>query len=330
MNIFHYILLSMVIILTTTSVISKQTNKQGRLVGIVSGIIFIVLIILSGTIDCACAVLIVMAVHDTEENGRSEFTKRTLFGGVAIVELHPLINSVNWDDHRMIIVDNNSCEETKITLIRFRDEVNRRIMKRDDQRVVIIPQPKNIGTAAAVNKGIAFRQPGEHVVKMDNDAMIGVYDWLEQMQDVMQRMPNIGILGLKRVDLLENPYAINTDQRSRLLMVPHETGQRWRIVEEAKHIMGTCTMLSPALLDRVGYFTQPNLYGFDDSLMCVRSQVAGFINCFLPHIDIDHIDPGGTAYAKWKEEEAGRVIDLYGQEEAAYRSGVKDVYYNGE
>lgn len=256
-----------------------------------------------------CA-LIIMAVHDTEDNGRSKFTSLTLRG---------LVQTADLNKHRLIVVDNGSYEGTK------------EILKHCElfKGIQVITLPENIGTARAVNRGLQLRASGEYCIKIDNDVIIHQPGWVDQMEDVMRRMPQLGILGLKRVDLLESPYAINTDQRSRLLMVPHETGQRWRIVEECKHVMGTCTMLSPALLDRVGFFYQMDgLYGFDDSLMCVRSQVAGFVNCFLPHIDIDHIDPGGTPYTKWKEDYAGTMLSRYTEAEAAYVNGVRDVREN--
>lgn len=192
----------------------------------------------------------------------------------------------------------------------------------------MITNTENLGTAKAVNKGIKLRQPGEYVIKFDNDVVWHKSGWVEEMEEVINRMPLIGILGLKRKDLLESPYAINTDQRSRLLEVPHKPGEKWYVVEDCKHVMGTCTMLNHALLDRVGYFYQMNgLYGFDDSLLCVRSSVAGFMNCFLHGVEIDHIDPGGTEYTSWKEKYAGEILSKYGQEEAAYKSGVKDVYH---
>lgn len=251
--------------------------------------------------------LICMAVYDTEENKRSEFTDRTL---------DSLVHTVDWDKHRLIIIDNGSCEETK-EIIRDRFEV--------------ITNDTNLGTAKAINKGLKLRQPGEYVIKMDNDIVIHQKGWIEEMQEAMERMPQIGILGLKRKDLCEEPTAINTDQRSRLLMVPHKAGERWYVVEDCKQVMGSCTMLSPALLDRIGYFYQcDGLYGFDDSLMCVRSSVAGFMNCFLPHIHIDHIDPGGTEYTDWKAKYAGEMLSKFAQEEAVYRQGLKDVYYAGE
>ena len=263
--------------------------------------------------------LIIMACHDTDENLRTQFTLRTL---------QCLLTSVDWTKgHRLIVVDNGSCAATKQLLATQAPAFRKASGGLNEDTMFVITLPGNIGTAKAINKGLLTRRPGEYCVKIDNDVVIHSYDWLEQMHEAMSRMPQIGVLGLKRRDLAESPHSINTDQRSRYLEVPHEVGQRWHIVEECRHVMGTCTMLSPALLDRVGYFNQAGgLYGFDDSLMCVRSTVAGYYNCFLHGIDIDHIDPGGTPYAAWKQKHAGETLLKYAAEEAAYKNGVKDIY----
>lgn len=260
--------------------------------------------------------LIIMAVFDTEENQRSKFTLQTL---------KSIIKTVDFKKSRLVIVDNNSCQESK-DYINDAAEYVRSLY--NEERVSVITLPENVGTAKAVNKGIKLRNPGEYVIKMDNDVVFHSKGWVEKMEEVITRMPTIGILGLKRVDLMESPYAINTDQRSRLLEVPHEIGQRWFVVEDCKHVMGTCTMLNHTLLDKVGYFFQcGGLYGFDDSLLCIRSTVSGFMNCFLHGIDIDHIDPGGTSYTDWKEKYAGEMLSKYAIEEAAYKNGLKSCYH---
>lgn len=259
--------------------------------------------------------LIVMAVYDTIENERTKFTQTCL---------KSLFETINLNKHEVCLVDNASCEETKRLLAMWKERSDEYY----EDRVRVITNSENIGTAKAVNKGLKLRKANQHTVKCDNDVVWHKKDWVDDMEEVLNRMPGIGILGLKRKDLLESPYAINTDQRSRLLEVPHEPGQKWYVVEDCKHVMGTCTMLNHKLLDRVGYFYQMDgLYGFDDSLLCVRSSVAGFMNCFLHGIEIDHIDPGGTDYTKWKEKYAGEILSKYGQEEAAYKTGLKDVYH---
>lgn len=254
--------------------------------------------------------LISMAVHDTVENGRAAFTRRTL---------ESLSETVDWKKHRLFITDNDSCKETKTLLnsdcfgLRFHP----------------IALPRNIGTAEALNLAWKHRQPGEHCIKIDNDVVIHQSGWVEQMEEAIQRDPSIGQVGLKRKDCIESPHRdLNDWYHSELVMLPHQPGQRWIVAEEANHIMGTCVMHSSALLDKVGYLKQPGLYGFDDCFMSLRSQIAGFKNVFLPHIDIDHIDPGGTEYQKWKEASAGKDMAQYDKDVQRYKSGELSVYYN--
>lgn len=262
--------------------------------------------------------LIAMAVHDTVENKRSELTRATL---------QCLLDTVDFTHHRLFVIDNGSCEDTERLLAEFYKQSEARYINSFD----IIRFPVNVGTAKAINLAIKHRYKDEPVVKIDNDVIIHKKGWLEDMADVMCRMPQIGILGLKRPDLQESTFAVNLDFRSKLHEVPHQPGERWRIVEECKHVMGTCTMINPSLLDRIGYFYQmEGLYGFDDSLLCVRSQVAGFMNCFLHGIDIDHIDPGQTEYSTWKEQHAKELLHEYARHEQAYRDGRMDIYYGGE
>jgi len=99
-------------------------------------------------------------------------------------------------------------------------------------------------------------------------------------------------------------------------------------VEYVNHVMGTCQMYSPELRAKIGYLYQPRLYGFDDSLAAIRCHVAGFKNAFLPHIEIDHIDPGGTAYQDWKHKVSGEDMAEYNRLKHGYQTGQIPIYYN--
>ena len=99
------------------------------------------------------------------------------------------------------------------------------------------------------------------------------------------------------------------------------------VIERVRHVMGTCQMFNSALLDKIGYLYQPRLYGFDDCLAATRSEVAGFYNAFLPHIDIDHIDTGANAaYQGWKEKHSGEDMHLFNSITQAYREGRRPIY----
>lgn len=251
--------------------------------------------------------LLIMACHDTAENGRSEYTTRTL---------ECLFQTVDWSKHRLIVVDNNSCEQTKEFLS-------------SGSWYELITNSENVGTARAINQGLKLRNPGETAIKIDNDVVINQIGWVEEMEQAITRDLSIGIIGLKRKDLAESPNSDISFYVSQLEMLPHQPGERWIIVELVHHVMGTCQMLSPALLERAGYYYQKSLYGLDDSDMSYRSKLLGFKNCFLSHIDIDHIDTGGDNYSQWKQNEAGKVMHDYGIMCQEYRDGIRSLYYDG-
>jgi GT2 family glycosyltransferase len=247
--------------------------------------------------------LIAMAVFDTEENGRTEYTAKTL---------ETLYLTVNTRKHRIVIVDNGSCEATQNLLTKT-------------ARIEVIRLHENIGTAKAVNKAWQLRKDGEHCIKMDNDVVIHQSGWVDQMERAIAIDPTIGIIGLKRKDCWEEPSRTDFYQ-SKLQMLPHVPGEPWLVVERVNHVMGTCQMFSSALLDKIGYLYQPRLYGFDDALAAVRCQQAGYYSCFLPHIEIDHIDTGATAYQGWKEKHAGEDMAEFNRLKHGYMDGSISIY----
>ena len=259
--------------------------------------------------------LIAMAVWDTEENNRTEYTKQTI---------DSLIKTVDFNKHRMFIVDNGSCEATQEL---YKSYADNDACKGMVNPITVMFQRENLGTAKAINKAWALRKQGEHCIKMDNDVVINQAGWVDEMEAAIAADPLIGQVGLKRKDCWEYPGHEHEDWRSELKMLPHIAGTPWIIVEKCKHIIGTCVMHSSALLDKVGYLYQPSLYGYDDVIMSHRTHLAGLYSCFLPHINIDHIDSGETAYQDWKHKHSGEqtqvVIDLVHE----MYNGTKPIYY---
>jgi GT2 family glycosyltransferase len=236
--------------------------------------------------------LIAMAVYDTVENQRSKYTKQTL---------ESLHETVDFENHRLIIIDNNSCEETKNIISEFLTYANKNID--------VITNSENVGTAKAINQAWAYRKPNETVIKMDNDVVINNYGLVEEMELAM-KLGGYGILGLKRKDLMQSPTS-QSMWKTELKMLPHEKGENWVVVEESEDIMGTCTMFHPELINKMGGLMQAGVYGFDDTLACIRAKLLGYKLAFLPHIDIDHIDVGGDAYTEWKRKYAGEKMEEF-------------------
>lgn len=250
-----------------------------------------------------------MAVFDTPENGRDKFTRQTL---------ESLTQTVDFSKHRIFIIVNGGTEETHAAIADFGNKVG--------PALEVIYNTENIGTARAINKAWAFRNPGEMCVKMDNDVVIHRAGWLEEMEECIARMPQIGIIGLKRKDLAESPNSREPQFRSALLEVPHKPGENNLYVEVVQHVMGTCHGFNPALLDKIGYLCQPGVYGYDDSLAAVRCNKAGYLNCFLIGVQIDHIDPGGDPYTATKQAQAMADMAEYNRIKAGIINGKIPVY----
>jgi GT2 family glycosyltransferase len=258
--------------------------------------------------------LIAMAIWDTNENERTTLTKECV---------NNLMETVDYSKHRIYLIDNGSCDYTKSYL--------ESVCAKSRNQIVVITLPENIGTAKAINKAWQLRNSGENVVKMDNDVVIHSDNWVETLEECVEREPKIGIVGLKRKDCIETPWNPMEWYRSTLRMLPHVQGQRWLIVEDVHHVMGTCQLYNSALIDKIGYLYQMGeLYGFDDALASVRAQLAGFITVHYPHILIDHIDPGGDAYAEWKKRSSGLAMGRFNALVNAYKLGYKSIYYGPE
>jgi glycosyltransferase involved in cell wall biosynthesis len=262
--------------------------------------------------------LIAMAVFDTEENKRSQYTLATL---------RNIFQTVDFCKHRLIIVDNNSCEETKKIIEYFltrsaAESFNNRYYN----NLQVITLPENIGTARAINQAWKIRNEGEHAIKMDNDIIIHSSGWVDEMEQAIRRQPQIGIVGLKRKDLIQTTWHEDSNYRSELIMLPHNAGEKWITFEKTNDVIGTCTMFNSALLNRVGWSYQPGLYGYEDTLFCHRSHLAGFMNGFLNHIEIEHIDAGATPYQNWKEkhssEHTNEMIRIFRE----YVTGKRNIY----
>jgi len=246
--------------------------------------------------------LICMAVYDTEENGRSEYTERTI---------ESLTKTVDWNKHRLIVVDNGSCQATKDILQDYKEWIE------FCRFTTIITLSQNVGTARGINFGMKLRKLGEAFLKIDNDVVINQSGWVDEMEEVIRRDPKIGIVGLKRKD-------VNFD--GTYISLPHKPGERWVTVETGGQIMGTCTMFNPLLIEKIGGFSDCSIYGFDDMLMDLRSSLAGFYNCYLPHIDINHIDRGDNPYTIEKQKIAKQAFPKYTQLYQSYIDGARPLY----
>lgn len=297
--------------------------------------------------------IITQVIHCTDENRKADCLEKCL---------ESIHRTVDFDRHRMVIVDNDSNSEAKEIAAEFVREVNCYRMLKPACQIIL---PENVGTARAINKAWMLRNPREHVVKIDDDVVFNDPGWLDdleaaadrlwrgwEIQDrrVMERVGDfedyghggsrIGMLGLKRKDLGENMFF--PDQapgvagwgRTVLEEVHHRPGEPWYCFERVltNPLMGTVVLHNWRLLDEVGFMYQgPFKYGYDDTIMTYRARLAGYEAGFLyGRADIDHIDPGDTPYQKRKENMSPEQREWIERKRYEFVTGTLQIHHGPE
>jgi len=205
---------------------------------------------------------------------------------------------------------------------------------------------ENLGTAVALNLAWREAEPGCHRVKADSDVVVNTPGFLEKMIECLDAMPGLGIIGLRRKDLIENPYHENPWYRSSYHDLQLPSGKIAHL-EMVNHVMGTFTMYNKTTTKDFAYLYQMqdegSVYGLDDSMACYRMIVLGFKRAFLRgwddnEVSIDHIDPGegdgadkrNSEYTIWKQQQAAKWMPRYREIVEDYINGNRSPCYRAE
>lgn len=258
--------------------------------------------------------LICIASYCTEENGRLKYAKRCMYS---------LLDTVDFNKHRLGIYLNAPSEEAKLFYAEFQHKFESSFPAGN---LVIIENYENVGTAKAVTALMAKGTKDDFAyIKADDDFIVNKYGWVDEMEDAARRFPKAGVIALKRRDLTESVYR-NDWGKSTLIEVPHQLGEKWYHLEAVNACIGTCMMITPAAIEKVGALTQRGVYALDDSKYSYRCMLVGLLSCYLCGVDIEHIDEGGDAYTKWKQDVAGEVLKTYQQDLNDYKTGKEPIY----
>lgn len=171
--------------------------------------------------------------------------------------------------YELIIVDNNSQDETKEFLTEY---------QKDKKQVRVLFNEKNVGFPAAVNQGIKASK-GLYVVIINNDVVV-TPNWFRKLIEAAETDASIGIVGPMSNSVsgaqldkeaaygsIEEMYAYAEQQASK-----HE-GEAFLF----PRVAFLCTLLKREVINRLGGLDErfsPGNYEDDD--YCLRAELAGF------------------------------------------------------
>jgi len=130
---------------------------------------------------------------------------------------------------------------------------------------------ENSGCPRALNAALAVRQPGQAVLKIDNDVVLASGPgWLTGLALLEVESERLSGMPLAMVSAYYEPW-----EQQRILKV-----QAWRGDElyTIRPVIGHCVYHSGAFMDAVGYFdvlAPEHVYGFEDLLLSHKASALG-------------------------------------------------------
>jgi glycosyltransferase involved in cell wall biosynthesis len=239
---------------------------------------------------------------------RIDETKRTL----AALEKRTDLNKI-----KLVIVDNGSTDGTgKYVLGWITMRLGWPFRGNPVDPIIAYLLRENIGCPQALNLALQnHRQPGQPVVKLDNDVRILTPGWVEKVRGLIAEREARG----QKVAMVGAWYAGALEGRLRETVGEYEGEPLHR----ASPIIGHAVWHTGAFMDEVGYFdvlADDHLYGFEDLILSHKADVMGWETLVWQRWEIENIQRH-SALGKGRDDHVEAMRPLYGERIAALVSG---------
>jgi GT2 family glycosyltransferase len=169
-------------------------------------------------------------------------------------------------------------------------------------RVAFLSRPG--GYAAANNAAVALAR-GRLLVLLNSDVFPSRPGWLERMAAFHDETPDIGALGPKLLfedDSLQHAGirfdrgpASTVWENAHYFKGLHRTLPAANVTRPVPAVTGACLMIGRELYERFGGLSGEYVRGdYEDSDLCLRLLEAGFVNWYLPEVELYHLE--GQSY----------------------------------
>ena len=159
-------------------------------------------------------------------------------------------------DFEFIIVDDGSIDTTSEILKEY---------AREDERIKIITNPKNIGLTKSLNKAIKVAQ-GKYIARMDADD-ISLPERLERQIEFMRKNPEVGLLGTAyyemnlKGEIVGDKFFPTSDKKLKKILIKYNP------------FFHASVMIRKEILDKIGLYNEniPKAQDYDLWFRVTRS-----------------------------------------------------------
>ncbi|WP_273328073.1 glycosyltransferase family 2 protein [Vallitalea guaymasensis] len=182
--------------------------------------------------------------------------------GLTVQNLQALLDTT--DDFELYIIDNNSTDDTWEYLQTVEDDrikCKKRFME-------------NSGVVYAINYALSKRKKDQYFILVENDVYIKTKDWISKFMEVMNRFPEVGLLGGVREGLFKQKK-IN----------PKLCSKEGISYYQHKMILGCCNCIRPEVFDYIGYWNEET-YGADIDMGIRINDYTPYCTGYLPAVQL--------------------------------------------
>ena len=245
--------------------------------------------------------------------------------------IHSVLESGNYRDFEIIVVDNGSNEQNRARIERMRD------MLKEDFRFVYHYEPMEFNFSKMCNLGVSLAT-GDYILLLNDDIEITQDNWLEKLMEKAV-LPHVGAVGAKLY------YPDDTIQHAGVLMGingsaghSHKSyprtavGDMYRLVTTQNYmaVTGACLMTKASLYRAFGGLDEEKFaVAYNDVDYCLKLWQKGLLNVYTPRAEAYHYESKSRGLdtlsenAKRYEREKANFYAKYQQYIDNY-----DPYYN--
>jgi GT2 family glycosyltransferase len=205
-----------------------------------------------------------------------------------------LLNSIKVNtlaEHELIIIDNNSLDDTRKWL-----NENYKDLGINAVKFTLILNKENKGYSGACNQGIDLAS-GDYIIFLNSDIIV-TYKWLIHLSNHLNLNPDAGIVGpiASGIGGKQNYMSVYKDIRySNPLLDLNNVSREIYINNrgnnvKTKFLIGCCYMVKRKVFEKIGKF-DPNLFmSADDFDFSLRTRMAGYKLYVVEDVIIHHFD----------------------------------------
>ncbi len=211
-------------------------------------------------------------------------------GAKDTIECIKSLNNINYENFKIVVVDNKSFDEDKLKL------------KEADVKFHLIESNENLGFAGGNNLGIkyAIDNNANFVLLLNNDTLVHK-DFLNEL--IKYTETNVGVIGPKILyypDVSKIWFAGGMINWFKFIGQhfgeKQEDNGQFNTLKEVDFVTGCCMLIDSNVFKKVGLLPEGYFMYFEDVDFCVKVKDAGYKLIYNPNSEIYHkvsISSGG-------------------------------------